>query len=114
MSERTEIYKSGDFLLHIINMYNTRGYKNVLKESLLNTLRDIENNEILIYGFSLSDIEYDFSNSISELKEEGLLNEKFSGYSLTDSGKEYVEKTMIPLQSRRRYYEMFEKIPIIN
>jgi len=113
MSERTEIHKRGDFLLHIINMYNTRGHKNVLEEALKKTIRDVENNEILIYGFSLYDIECDFSRYVSELKEEGLLNEEPFYCTLTDSGKEYVEKTMIPLKSRRGYYEIFEKIPII-
>ena len=114
MNERAEIQKPGDLLLHIINMYNTRGHDRVSEESLIKTIRDIENNEILIYGFSLYDIEYDFPSNLYELKEKGLLNEEHDYYSLTDSGKEYVEKTMIPLKYRRGYYEIFGEIPIAN
>ena len=113
MISKKEITLPCGYLMEIIRAYEDRGYKTVSLDDIKKTTTALHKNGLSIYkpnSFGSISIDWDLDMYNRELY---YLTCNDSRYSLTESGKELLEESIIPIagNQRRIFYETVSDIP---
>jgi len=111
MIKKREIQEPSSYLLEIIRAYEDRGYELVSLDQIKMVALLLSNNGVPTY---------DFRDDGQALKRDlNMLNQDmnylrcfFLDYELTDSGREFLEESVIPIAGNRRriFYDTIDKI----
>lgn len=115
MDSKKEIESPYDYLLKIIGAYEDRGHEVISQHQVKQIVLALEKNGLETFN--------DYNTNWALERDKNLLSGRknniyylkrlISRYSLTDSGKEFLEESIIPIagNKRRTFYDTIGKIP---
>ena len=111
MIKKREIQEPSDYLLEIIGAYKDRGHDLVSLDQIKMVAMILSDKGLPIYDFK--DDDHTLEKDLNMLnRDENYLRCYFFNYELTDSGKEFLKESIIPIagNQRRIFYDTIDTI----
>jgi len=112
MIKKREIQEPSDYLLEIMSAYKDRGHELVSLDQIKQVTMLLSDKGLPIYNFK--DDGQALEKDLNKLNQDkNYLRCFFFNYELTDSGKEFIEGSIIPKagNQRRIFYDTIDTIP---
>ncbi|MCK4926906.1 MAG: hypothetical protein KAS11_00430 [Candidatus Aenigmarchaeota archaeon] len=111
MIKKREIQESGSYLLEIISAYEGRGHETVSLDKIRQTALALQDNGLQLYN-NYNDRELESKLNMFH-HDMNYLTCSDSRYSLTDSGRKFLDESIIPIadNKRRIFYDTIDNIP---
>ena len=110
MIKKREIQESGSYLLEIINAYEGRGHETVSLDDIRKTALALQDNGLQLYNnYNDRGLERDLNMFHHDMN---YLACSDSRYSLTDSGRKFLDESIMPIadNKRRIFYDTIDEI----
>jgi len=109
MIKKREIQEPGSYLLEIINAYEGRGHETVSLDKIRQTALALQDNGLQLYN-NYNDRELE--SNLNMFNDMDYLACSDSRYSLTDSGRKFLDESIIPIadNKRRIFYDTIDEI----
>ncbi|NOQ37934.1 hypothetical protein GQ472_03515 [archaeon] len=110
MIKKREIEEPSSYLLEIISAYEGRGHKTISLDKIRQTALALQDNGLQLYdNYNDRALERDLNMFHQDMN---YLTCNDSRYSLTDSGKKFIDESIIPIadNKRRIFYDTIDEI----